>query len=67
MFYAFIFQDDLLFCFIDEDAMVNLAEAISHYEWGEFESWLDAHHDLLIQRHEVKASDTSIGGGHSLV
>ena len=38
MLYAFIFQDALHFGFINEDAMINLAKAIEHYEWSEFET-----------------------------
>jgi len=45
MFYVFIFQDALCFGISDEDVMVNLAEAIENYRWGEFEVRLDAHHD----------------------
>ena len=38
MLYAFIFQDALHFGFINEDAMISLAEAIEHYERSEFET-----------------------------
>ena len=48
MFYAFILQDALRFGISGEDVMVNLAEAIENYKWGEFKAWLDAHYDLLI-------------------
>jgi len=38
MFYTFIFQDVLRFETSDKDIMVNLAEAIENYRWGEFET-----------------------------
>ena len=34
---------------------------------GEFEAWLDAHHDLLIQHHVAKAQHSSVRSAHSLV
>jgi len=47
--------------------MIDLAEAIENYSWGEFEAWLDAHHDLLIQHHEGEAPDLSIESAPSRV
>jgi len=47
--------------------MVDLAEAIENCRWAEFEAWLDAHHDLLIQHHEVKAPDSSVESVASLM
>jgi len=67
MFYAFILQDALRFGISDEDIMIDLTEAIENYSWGEFEAWLDAHHDLLIQHREGEAPDSSIGSAPSLV
>ena len=32
----------------------------------EFEAWLDAHHDSLIQHHEAEAPDSSVGSTPSL-
>jgi len=34
---------------------------------GEFEAWLDAHHDLLIQHHKAEAPDSSVGSVPSLM
>jgi len=67
MFYASIFQDALHFVISGEDVMVNLAEAIENYRWGEFKAWLDVHHDLLIQHREVEAPDSSVESAPSLV
>jgi len=47
--------------------MVNLAKAIENCRWGEFETWLDAHHDLLIQHHEAEALDSSARSTPSLM
>jgi len=54
MFYAFVFQDVLRFGICGEDVMAKLVEAIENRKWAEFEAWLDVHHDLLIQHHEVE-------------
>ena len=67
MFYAFIFQDALCFEISGEDIMVDLAKAIQNCRWGEFEAWLDAHHDLLIQHHEAEVPDSSVGSAPSLL
>jgi len=67
MLYAFIFQDALYFGFINEDAMINLAEDIENHKWVVFQPWMDAHHDLLIQHHEVKALDSSVRRAPSLM
>jgi len=67
MFYAFIFRDALRFRISGEDIMVDLAEGIENCRWAEFEAWLDAHHDLLIQYHEAEALDSSVGSAPSLV
>jgi len=67
MFYAFIFQDALRFRISGEDVMVDLVEAIENYRWCEFEAWLDAHHDLLIQHHKTEASDSSSRSAPSLL
>jgi len=34
---------------------------------ADFEAWLDAHYDLLIQYHEAEALDSSVGSAPSLV
>jgi len=67
MFYAIVFQDALRFGICGEDVMADLVEAIENCRWAEFKAWLDAHHDLLIQHHEAKAPDLSIGSTPSLV
>jgi len=38
MFYAFVFQDALRFGVINEDAMVNIDEAIKNRECSEFKT-----------------------------
>jgi len=45
--------------------MVNLA--IENCRWDEFEAWLDAHHDLLIQHYKAEAPDLSVKSMPSLV
>jgi len=67
MFYAFIFQDALYFEISGKDVMVDLAEAIESCGWAEFEAWLDAHDDLLIQHHEAETPDSSVRSAPSLV
>jgi len=67
MFYAFIFQDTLPLRISHEDVMFDLAEEIKNCRWGKFEAWFDAHHDLLIQHHEAKAPDLSVGSSPSLL
>ena len=60
MLYAFIFQDAIRFKIRGKDVMVNLAEAIDNCRCAKFEAWLDAHHDLLLQQHEVEALNSSV-------
>jgi len=67
MFYGFIFHDALHFRINGEDVIVDLGEVIKNCRWDEFEAWLDAHHDLLIQHHEAKAPYSSVGSTPSLV
>jgi len=60
MFYAFIFQDALHFEICGEDVVADLAEAIEHYRWAEFEARLDVHHASLIQHREAKDPDSNV-------
>ena len=47
--------------------MANLMKAFENCKWVEFEAWLDAHHDLLINHHEADAPDSSVRSVPSLV
>jgi len=67
MFYAFIFQDTLRFGISGEDVMVDLTEVIKNCRWAEFEAWLGAHLDLLIQHQKVEAPYSSAGSALSLM
>jgi len=68
IFYASVFQDVIRFGIIGEDVTACLSKTIENYTWGELEAWLDAHHDLLIQRHEViEAPSSRVGSTTSIV